>query len=332
MNSTIVLYTHNFLFPKLFSTTVNNAIKHAKTNDCELFIISHYPILTQYTNVQKEFNGTQEDSLPDYLKPFCIKNLNIQKEDNTINYVTGKLPYNGKSILNQLIFVSQECKTPNIILFEHDCFYPENYIKVVEENLKNYEMTYCLQNYDMLNRNGFYQCEPHAFLSSFSSKTSTFLSVLLKKREIYPNAVKLLEPVVPYDLIIKDINWKEKENKIVKRLIRPKTYKDIGARVVGNTVTHADKEPVTHNSICIDEALQENHSVLELQHGLNTSNSLSLMRNIYDNSELEEEYRTSSEVHPYWGNAQYFIDMFEKVEKTELTYKMHKLGTHQCNL
>lgn len=334
MQSTIVYYTHNFLFPKLLKTTVENAILHAKEWNCQLMIISQFPILKEYINVRDEFNGSEDDNLPVNLKKFCIKDLNIEKQSFCINYVTGKMPYNGRSILQKLIFAVEHCYTPNMILFEHDCFYPDSYIGVVNYKLENYDLTYCMGNYDMLNRKGFYRCEPHAFLSSFSAKKECFHKVFLHKKTIYGDGkVSLLEPVVPYDLIIREIKWKnEKSSNPVKKIIRPRTYRDMNPILMGNSRQHAGNEMVIENSICIDVALGNNTTILELEHGLNTSNSLSLMRYVYDNSYLDDEYTIDSKIHPYWGDSQTFTNMFEDIEETELTRKMHAMGAHECNL
>lgn len=283
MKSTIIFYTHNFLSRKLFESTLSEAIRHAEANDCFLLIISHFPVLSNFEDVSNLFGGSKESNLPDDLSKFCIRDLRINlPKDRGINYVTGKLPYSCRSILNQLIFSFRQCKTDNAILCEHDCFYPSNYYSVVEKNLKKYDMTYCKESYWMLNRNGFYQCEPHMYLSSYSARTEVFRSVFEKKAIIYKDkAIEVFEPIVPHERIIKDINWIRNEKEI-KKLIRPKTKKDVGLPVFLNSsyFSHFRGEIITTSSICIDEEL--GGCILEFQHGLNTSASLANMRLIYD--------------------------------------------------
>jgi hypothetical protein len=62
----------------------------------------------------------------------------------------------------------------------------------------------------------------------------------------------------------------------------------------------------------------ENKSILELQHGLNTTVSLYLMRHVYDDAILPAEDIKYSDVmanHAYWGPAQKYIDMVKTDNK-----------------
>jgi len=333
MKSTIIFYTHNFLARKIFKATLQDAIRHAKENNCFLLVISHFPVFKEYIDVKEQFGGTEHITLPPDLEKFSIRDLQFDvSKDNGINYVTGKLPYRIRSILNQLIFAIEKSPTHNVILCEHDCFYPDDYYSVVEKNLDTYDMTFCKERYGMVNKNGFYNCEPHPYLSSFSAKTSILFDVLKNKEKVYEGEeIRLLEPIVPCEWILKEIHWLKNEKKI-KHLIRPKTIKDINVSIFRNSTQVAQKEIVIHNSLCLDSVLDPSHCILEFEHGLNTTASLAIMRVVYDNGDLEKEYKECMVTHPYWGNSKRFIEMLEPIEENNLSKKAHAVGIHRCEL
>jgi len=307
MSSTIFFYTNNLLHRNLLRKTLITAVDCARFSNAKLLVTSHFPLFKEYIDVSSEFGGLKEDNLPEDYKELCIKDLNLDNEPHAINYVTGKLPYKPKSILDQLIFSCDHCNTDNIVLFEHDCFYPHDYVKIVEEQLKRYDITYCMEAYCMVNRKGFYVCEPHPYLSSFSGRRETFTDIFKKKKEMYGEVIRMLEPVVPCDLVLKDIKWTDGKEHMIPKILRVKTKYDGDKEVYAKSEERAAQinEIIASNSFCLDRVLG-NECILEFQHGLNCTASLYLMRQVYDNSDMEEEYRKCSNVHPYWGLADKF--------------------------
>lgn len=311
MSSTIFFYTNNFLHRRLLEATLLKAIHHARNNGALLLVTSHYPLFKSYIDVSAEFGGVKEDNLPPEYKDKCIKDLNFDNDSCVVNYVTGKLPYQPRSILKQLIFSCDHTYNDNVVLFEHDCFYPEDYIKVVEKSLLKHGITYCMENYYMINKKGFYLCEPHPYLSSFAGRREFFGNIMKRKDGFYKDRVAMLEPLVPCDLIIKDINWTDGKRHPISKIIRVKTNKDTES-VYTRSADRAAKigEALIEDSFCIDNALGS-QCILEFQHGLNTTASLFLMRHVYDESDMEEEYKNCHLNHPYWGNAKYFTDLID---------------------
>lgn len=333
MKTTIIYYTHNFLARRIFESTLKEAIRHAEENDCFFMVISHFPVLKDYVDVREQFKGTDDLKLPPDLEKFSIRDLRLEiPKDRGINYVTGKLPYSIRSILNQLIFAVEKSKTPYISLCEHDCFYPDDYYKTIEKYLEKYDMTFCKERYGMVNRDGFYNCEPHPYLSSFSAKAPIIYDVFKNKEKIYEGKeIQLLEPIIPCEWILKEINWLKNAKKI-RHLIRPKTSKDVNVSIFRNSTQIANQELIINNSFCLDEVLDPSHCILEFQHGLNTTASLAIMRTAYDNGDLEKEYKELMSDHPYWGNSKRFIDMLDIIEESQLSRKAHAVGIHRCEL
>jgi hypothetical protein len=244
--------------------------------------------------------------------------LNLSDESNIVNYVTGKLPYKPNTILDQLLFSCDHCDTDNIILFEHDCFYPHDYVKIVEEQLKRYDITYCMEAYCMVNKKGFYVCEPHPYLSSFSGRRKTLTDIFREKKTVYGENVKKLEPAVPCDLVIKHINWTDGKQHDISKILRVKTkYDDNEICMKNEERAKQTNEIMASNSFCLDQLLG-NECILEFQHGLNCTASLYLMRQIYDNSDMEKEYKRCSSKHSYWGAAKKFTSLIDFDENKDV--------------
>lgn len=319
MSNTIFYYTNNLLHRNLLEKTLLSAINHAKNNNAQLLVTSHFPLFENYIDVSSEFGGLKEDNLPEDYKKLCIKDLNLTRTPYITNFVTGKLPYKPKSILDQLIFSCEHCFTDNIILFEHDCLYPLEYIKTVEKQLNKNDITYCMAAYYMVNKKGFYACEPHPYLSSFSGKREVFSDIFKKKREMYGDIVRMLEPVVPCDLVMKDIKWINHNPNNISKILRVKTKYDTEQNIYIRSEERAIQinEIIAPNSFCLDEELGEK-CILEFQHGLNCTASLYLMREVYDNSDMEEEYKKCLSEHPYWGNANQFTSLIDFDENKDI--------------
>jgi len=312
MKNTIFFYTNNLLHRNLLRETLLSAIDRAESSNSKLLVTSHFPLFKSYLDVSSEFGGEREDNLPEDYKKLCIKDLDLENKPCITNYVTGKLPYKPKTILDQLIFSCDHCDTDNIILFEHDCFYPAEYVNIVEEQLVPFDITFCMSSYCMVNKKGFYVCEPHPYLSSFSGKRNVLGCIFKEKKKMYGDIVRMLEPVVPCELVLKDINWTDGKEHNIPKILRVKTKYDADREIYARSEDRAVQmnEIVAPNSFCLDEILGDK-CILEFQHGLNCTASLYLMRQVYDNSAMEEEYKKCSNEHSYWGPAEKFTSMID---------------------
>ena len=256
MNASIFYYTNNLLPPLLFSSTLNDTIDHCKSNDCELIITSHFPVSKVYDDIEiylspdneyrKIFDPSSNSHKIHPIYDYLVKNISIDTSQISCkNYVTGKLPYSLESIIRQLLFSVDQSKSDNIILMEHDCFYPHDYVKTAINCLNNgRDLTYCSFSHCFLNRDGFFKlANPRFYLSGCCFKKSVFKKVFSKK-------LTLIEKNKPYRFEpILSVEEEFKKNQ----------YKG---------------EIIVNNSLCIDTLLHGGN-ILDIKHGLNQNGQIS---------------------------------------------------------
>ena len=57
----IFYYTNNLISPSILNSTLGQAIKHAKDNNCELILTSHFPLTKKYEKIEMEEGNWKED-------------------------------------------------------------------------------------------------------------------------------------------------------------------------------------------------------------------------------------------------------------------------------
>ena len=249
MQTSILYYTNNLLPQKLFEHVLGEVVKQAKENECELIITSHFPITEEYeefslgeTNYAKDINQNtgrfQVSDIYEYV------NRNTQIDTSNINcksFVVGKIPYSLESILKQIHFSLEKCRGKNIILMEHDCLYPKNYIKTVNHVLTNYqkEFTYCSFNTVFLNEHGYFNIPNKSFLLSGCAGKKELLKGLFQRK------IELIKSKSPFTF-----------EPILS--VEPEAKKE-----------RYPQEIIIDKHICIDSFLGENNSILDIKHHLN---------------------------------------------------------------
>jgi hypothetical protein len=240
--STIFYYTNNLLPLKLLKYTFYNVLDLCKKNDCELILTSHYPITKKYEEIILS-NSINKDNL---IYKYIVKDFIIPDEDlkdiNIKSYVVGQLPYYYDSIIKQMLLSESKCSGDNIILMEHDCLYPEDYIKIVNGFLDMYDMTYSSFSNTLLNKFGYFKCSGGSYvLSTCSFKRDVFKRIYERKLELINNKKNFLfEPILSSQKRYKDV------------------YKD---------------EIFIENHLNIDTFLKE-QCILDVKHNLNTDGML----------------------------------------------------------
>jgi len=204
--NSIFYYTNNILPPKLLNYTLNEALKHSQENDCELILTSHFPLTKKYEVVKLGEEHYYEDMSPitrekkkSSLYDYIISG-NIIEDDRVKAYVVGKLPYSLDSIIRQLLLSMEVCNGENIILMEHDCLYPKNYIESINKAVNGYnkDLTYCHYANVFLSSNGYCnQSNPTLFLGNCAGKKDLFKELYTKKLELFLSGKsRLFEPLL----------------------------------------------------------------------------------------------------------------------------------------
>lgn len=330
MDLSIFYYTHNLLPKDLLENTVKEAIHHANRNNCQLIITSHYPIMDKYENIN--FDSTDINFESVLINPnsvpnknnskYLITDLQIPSQENIKNYVCN-LPSRIGSIMKQIIFSCEVCQTSKCLMMEHDCFYPDNYIESANKELDHVDMAYCLENCLMLCKDGFIMCDHNVCLSSFSFKTKVLDRIFRKKLELHKESrgkFITIEPQIKIDYVYEKLI---SSDGIKRNVIRPKTKLNqyLPAAPDNFNVTtewqKRDLKDFTYKNI--DESLGKDKCILEIEHGLNTSFMLNMMRNVASkienrNADLYEKYINPFPVHPYWGDSKKFIKMISGID------------------
>lgn len=282
--TSIFFYTHNLLPKELLRHTLSSAVKHAKINNCELILTSHFPLTNDYID-KKMFDSpfyadeidpvtrkSSKSPLYDYLvKETILTSKEIEGVDIK-SYVVGKLPYNITSIVKQIILSLDMCSGDNIIFMEHDCLYPDNYVKTVETSLTNFgkDLTYCLYNICYLNFEGYFvPVDPNGlWLLSFAGKKDLLRNIYERKLELSKSNKKIfLEPILScHDSYVKSIE---------------------------------PRDMAVKNNICIDKFLGKDRPILNIKHKLNADGYTAGDKYFHD--------------HLYWGNDKQYLDMMSEI-------------------
>jgi len=283
--TSILYYTNNLLPPKILKNTLIAVNNLCLKNDCELIITSHFPITKNYEEIDisespedRMYSGkinteTKEARIASIYK-HLVKDIQLDLDSDYKSYVVGKLPYVHKSIFKQIIFSLSKAKGETIIFMEHDCFYPEEYIAIIQESMKNNDFGYIHKKYCYFDFEGFFKADTRFVLSGCSGKTELLSSIFNRKLELLnTNQPCYFEPIL--DLAPDDFKNK---------------YKG---------------EIFASNPICIDSLLPENHDMLDIKHKLNQGGQLSILKT----SPGAMQNYIKLESHPYWGNSSTFMDM-----------------------
>jgi hypothetical protein len=213
--TSIFYYTNNLLPLKLFKYTFYNTINLCKENDCELILTSHYPITEKYEEINLNNSTNKKDNA---IYNYIVKDFIIPEEDlkdvNIKSYVVGQLPYHYDSIMKQLLLSEEKCSGDNIILMEHDCLYPKDYIKVVNGFLDIYDMTYSSFSNTLLSKCGYFNVAGGSYvLSTCSFRRSVFKDTYKRKLELINDKKQFLfEPYL-------DIQQKKYRNSYKEEII-----------------------------------------------------------------------------------------------------------------
>jgi hypothetical protein len=248
MEKTSIFYYTNNLIPKdLLEYTLREAIGHAEKNSCEMIITSHFPVMENYEEISSLQEGAEHYSQEKDIYQYIIKNLRIKNSNPNIkNYVVGKLPYSYSSIFKQMMLSMELSEKENIILMEHDCLYPEDYISVIEMALNKYgkDFAYSSHNSTFLNHNGFFDIKIESFtMSKCSCKRKLFQKIISNKLSLMQQNKKVeFEPVL--NIMNSD---------------PIKKYPD---------------EILVNNHLRIDTFLGKYHSVMDIKHLLNADGYL----------------------------------------------------------
>jgi len=192
-NISIFFYTNNLVSPLILEESLEGAIRHASENDCELIITSHFPLLKDYIDsplihspiYKDDFNASKNEFYRSDIYNYVVKDLRIESKYK--NFVVGKLPYSYESIFKQILFSLEQASNDNIVLMEHDCFYPKGYINAVKKCLITYQypFAYCSFASCFLNEFGFFDVAMRTFLlSTCFGKKDLLQRVFSKKLEL----------------------------------------------------------------------------------------------------------------------------------------------------
>jgi len=294
----LFFYTNNLLCKPLLESTLKEAIKSCKEN-YELIITSHYPVLEKFTEIPME-EGEYKDDInyktgeryKSKIYDHIVEDLQIKTDNPNIkNYVVGRLPYSVESLFTQIVLSCEKAKYNHVILLEHDCFYPENYISVVKKYLieHNYDFTYCSFARCFLDSSGFFTIDDNVALGYLLSSCSG-------KKELLKNLFQR-----KLDLL--------KEKKVI--LCEP--LLDIHSSLKAKGLEEYKREIIIKKHLCIDVFIK--NAILDIRHELNASDGPSA----YDHKYFQD--------HEYWGNSKKYIDMIKELKVDEEDLKKWCYGT-----
>ena len=208
-NISILFYTNNLVSPRILEESLKGAMKQAQDNDCELIVTSHFPLTVDFESVNlitepyylKEFDPENQKHKASDIYDYIVKELKVEANcDHIKSYVVGKLPYSHESIFKQILFSLEKCSSDNVVLMEHDCFYPKEYIKSVKKCLieYQYEFAYCSFANCFLNENGFFDISFRKFLlSTCVGKTKLMQRIFTDKLQLFQEKKRYkFEPVL----------------------------------------------------------------------------------------------------------------------------------------
>ena len=283
MNTSILYYTNNVLSEPLLKKTLFAAAEHASVEDRELLVSSHFPLTKEYERIVL---GDQDFSDTSGIYSHLIKGEWELPCANYRAYVVGKKPYVLRSICEQMLHLLENANGENIVLMEHDCFYPSDYVESVGKALDSTgsEMGYVFNSHTYFNYDGFWKLQGGvSFMSGFSFKKYKAIEILKRKIELDDKeTLSYFEPLLS---------------------INPQFLHD-----------RYPDEIIYKNHVCIDEYLMEDHDLLDLKHGMNQGGYIMANGGKIDN------------IHPYWGNAAPYLNLLESMNLSQQEVNRYVYG------
>lgn len=237
----LLYYTNNLLSPELLTKTVEEVLTHGESTNSEVLIISHYPVLDNHINLHLNnlplmqfFIAPMKQKMDkSSIYNHLTKVLAIPARGDCKNYVVGQHPYNPTTIIQQLDAASELCNSDAVILMEHDCFYPEDYVDVCRRVLDAHDAARCINHRCYCTVDGYLRYQ-RFFLNGLAMRLKPFKQYIEnKKKQLWMNKrLSYLEPYVEGLEVLSDG-------------FEVKSYADV------------------------DGLLGEDHDLLDLQHGLN---------------------------------------------------------------
>ncbi|MFA5311715.1 MAG: hypothetical protein WC375_00185 [Methanomassiliicoccales archaeon] len=273
---------------------MQDTLHHGVKQQAEVIIVSQYPVLNTSHSVSIEdlplivfhnIDPMKKSINKDSLRRHICKDLNVTPEGDCINYVVGQKPYNPTTIVQQLDFAFQKSHGEEIILMEHDCLYPEKYIPIVHEMLKDYEMTRVAFNRCYLTTQGFLKFMA-LYLSGMAFRRNIFGEYIAEKKRqlITKQRIDYLEPYMS------DMKATPDEFRIEKW-------------------------------IAIDSYLGKDQDILDIQHGLNYSQCLHVGTSIFNHAFQTHpywgEYQSYSQLFPQLTKSEKVL-CFSGIQELEI--------------
>jgi hypothetical protein len=235
----VIFYTNNVLAKSLFDYTFHHCIEHCRLNQCELIIISHYPLTEQYDtcymDTKPKFvqtvnpeDGTETSS------PIYDMIIEERYPIHGVDYrafVVGKMEYGALSTMKQVRLGIDRAWNDNIVLMEQDCLYPYNYIETCRRSLAVKDVAYILNNRIMLNMDGFFPGTNSIYLGSMAFRKKILKDDLDFKIETWAGKDLTVEPVP-----------------------------------IGFPCKPDDR---TYDAYCMDSDMGENNAIMDIKHMLN---------------------------------------------------------------
>lgn len=250
--------------------TYHCTVGHALGNDCELVIVSQFPITKNY---DKEILSEDQFYAEDHLgnTPAIYDNIVTLGWDITVPnsqyIVVGKLPYTLESIIRQILVGLKRMSCDNVLFMEHDCLYPVDYICAADKAFGLRDFTYVSFMHRILSYEGYWDLKQPAFVLGASGGNRKLMI------EVFENKLKLIREGKPFRF---------EPMLIIEPAIKLNQYPD---------------EIYIESSICMDTFLEENHKVIDMKHGLN--------QNGYLNADADRAEMTD----PHFGDAGNYIAM-----------------------
>lgn len=190
MKYTIIINTHNLVPEKMFVHVLKSVFLNAIKWDCEVIIVSHFPVLDKYEEVDIS------DSLIEHHLEFedvIIKGPVFSVDDFDIkikNYVVGERRYSLHTICDQIMIGLKNSNTDRIIIMEHDVLYPEEYICDICSPLDLGADFSCWKNAILLGMVGYYRILNWVTFGRIAWKSSFLEKYLISlKKDVFVDMV-----------------------------------------------------------------------------------------------------------------------------------------------
>ena len=285
--NSIIYCTNNLLPPLLFDKTLNDAHDHAERSSSELIVASHFPVLKSFIKINDDINLTIDNKINVLNK---IVSLSFDF-NNSRNYVFGKLPYSLETILEQLLYAIKLAESDKIIIMEHDCLYPDNYVDVMSDCLDKEDIAYISKAKVFLNFNGFFNTIEQLTMSNIAWKKDLAIKVIERKLRLAKEngTFEAFEPIIY-----------RKEDMERKPLLRA---------MLEQIKNDPNRDIPILDFVCADDIfIKVNKVALDIKHGLNQSGYIKVN---------EDKY---FEFHEYWGNSYDYTSLFSLENCDNLKY------------